>query len=98
MGHDGHVAVSCAHCRSFVLAYPGDQHETRLRGWGYCRRPGGAEPPPAEVIVELRTAVLGADARALLRNRAALYRSDPEDGCEYFREAVATPGAVSGGR
>ncbi len=98
MGHDGHVAVSCADCRSFVLAYPGEQDEPRLGGWGYCRRPGGAERPPAEVIAELRVAVLGADGQAMRRNRAGLYRSEPEDGCEYFEELVATRDAVAGGR
>ncbi len=98
MGHDGHVAVSCAGCRLFVLAYPVEQDNARLRGWGYCRRRGGGDPPPAGVIAELRAAVLGADGRALRRNRAGLYRSEPEDGCEYFEELVATRDAVAGGR
>lgn len=98
MGHDGHVAIACGDCRFFAHAYPAEQDSARLRGWGYCRRPGGADPPPAEVIAGLRAAVLGADGRALRRNRAGLYRSEPEDGCEYFEEFVATRDAVAGGR
>jgi hypothetical protein len=90
------VGVACADCRFFASAYPEDQEDVRLRGWGYCSRSGGGEQPRAATMVGLRAAVLNGDRHALRRNWVGLYRSEPEDGCEYFVSVALARGAGAG--
>ena len=80
---------SCSACRFFGSAYPDDQDNVRLRGWGACLRPGQGEMPPAALLAELRAAALGPDRHALRTNAVGLYRSEPGDACEYFEERVS---------
>lgn len=80
--------ATCAECRFFVLAYPAEQEHRRLRGWGACTREGQETLPPAPALGRLRAAVLDGDRHALRRNTVGLYRSEPEDGCEFFEEPV----------
>lgn len=82
---------ACADCRFFVLAYPEEQEERRLRGWGACTRPGQGEFPPATDVVALHDSVLNGDRHAIRRNSVGLYRSEPGDACDYFEEVVLAP-------
>ena len=84
--------ATCAECQFFGLAYPGEQDTRSLRGWGICVRPGQGGLPPADVLAELRRAVLDGDRAAIRNNPVGLYRSEPEDGCEFFEEIVLEPG------
>lgn len=97
MGHDGHVAVACDDCRHFTVAYPQDQDTASLRGWGYCARPAAGVVPGARALSVLRGAVLDGDRNALRRNSAGLYRSDPEDGCEFFEQRARRAAAAGAG-
>lgn len=84
--------ATCAECRFFGLAYPEDQDNRRLRDWGGCTRPGQSGLPQAVLLDGLRVRILDGDRRALRRNIVGLYRSEPEDGCEFFEEVVLEPG------
>jgi len=79
--HDTHFH-SCGDCESFVSAFPvgGGPDD-----WGYCRsqRP---EPPPAPTMAALEQAYRSGDRAALRRNEVGLYRTEPEDACDLFRE------------
>lgn len=82
---------SCADCRFFDLAYPDEQEERRLHGWGACTRPGQGELPPAVDLLALRDTVLNGDRRAIRRNAIGVYRSEPGDACDYLEEVVLAP-------
>ncbi len=83
---------ACADCRFFRLAYPDEQEEGRLRGWGACARPGQGEFPPVAELLALHEVVLNGDRHAIRRNTVGLYRSEPGDACDYFEEVVLAAG------
>jgi len=97
--HDSHIDVSCSECEHFALAYADEQADVRLRGWGSCRRPGSGILPDPEVVEKLRVRVQGDEPNALRSNTVGLYRSEPEDGCEFFSDIVlpAATAAEGGG-
>jgi hypothetical protein len=89
--HDVEQA-SCAGCRFFGLAFPQDQEKRQLRGWGTCTRPGQGALPAAGVLASLGAAMLSDSRLARRENPFGLYRSEPEDGCEYFEETMVELG------
>lgn len=78
--HDGHVHGSCGDCASFVPAFPAKRD---LADWGFCREQD-APPPPAALVV-LHEAYRAGDRGLLQHNQLGLYRTAPDDGCDFFR-------------
>lgn len=81
--HDTHIH-NCSDCESFVSAFP---MGGGLDDWGYCRSQR-KEPPPAPTMAALEQAYRDGDRDALRRNEVGLYRTEPEDACDLFRERV----------
>lgn len=78
--HDTHVHGSCGECASFVGVFP---PSTRYDEWGYCREQ--RNPPPPRDLAPLVEAFLSGDRAPLRRNPLGVYRTEPDDACEFFR-------------
>jgi hypothetical protein len=80
--HDGHVHGSCGDCAGFVPAFPA---KAGLDGWGYCHDQAATPPPPA-ALTALHDAFRDGDRTPLRQNQFGLYRSEPDDACDFYRE------------
>lgn len=80
--HDGHVHGSCYDCDRFVPAFPVSRG---LDDWGFCLEQQPAPPPPAS-LAALEEAYRQGDRRTLATNALGVFRSEPDDACDFFRE------------
>jgi len=78
--HDSHVHGSCGDCDRFVTPFP---TERAFSDWGYCAEQNQA--PDTVGMAHLHSSVLAGDRAALRQNDFGLYRSEPEDACDFFR-------------
>jgi hypothetical protein len=83
--HDGHShSTSCGECASFVAPFPGG---TGLESWGYCRIQH-ATPPAKRQIEALAAAYRSGNREALRCNHLGIFRTEPDDACDFFKQAV----------
>ena len=80
--HDGHVHGSCGDCAGFVPAFPA---RTGLDAWGYCRDQAPTPPPPA-ALAAFHEAFRAGDWTPLRQNQVGLFRTEPDDACDFYRE------------
>lgn len=80
--HDGHVHGSCGDCAGFVPAFPA---KIGLDDWGYCRDQT-ASPPPVAALAAIRHAFHAGDRALLRQNQLGIYRTEPDDACDFYRE------------
>lgn len=77
--HDSHVHGSCDECSNFVTLFPvGGRHSE----WGYCSSQQPA--PPAAEVNPLLEAFLAGNRAPLRQNTLGIYRSEPDDACDFF--------------
>lgn len=77
--HDSVVHGSCDECNSFVPVFP---PASGCDDWGYCVEQ--TTPPPAEDIAPLYSNILAGDRAPLRQNKLGLYRTGPDDACDFF--------------
>lgn len=79
--HDGHVHGSCGDCERFVPAFPTSRS---LDAWGFCleQQP---QPPPSSSLSAIEEAYQQGDRAPLATNSLGLFRSEPDDACDFFR-------------
>jgi hypothetical protein len=78
--HDSVVHGSCDECTSFVAVFP---PQTGCDDWGYCVEQ--TEPPTAADVAPLYSTILAGDRAPLRQNQLGLYRTEPDDACDFFR-------------
>lgn len=78
--HDSHVHGSCAECASFVTLFP---PESAFGDWGYCRQQ--TSEPPGVAVESLHSAVAAWGRAALRENQIGLYRTEPDDACDFLQ-------------
>jgi hypothetical protein len=83
--HDGHVHGSCGDCAGFVPAFP---PKAGLDEWGYCRDQVPV-PPPGTALTRIHDAFRAGDRAPLRQNQLGLFRTEPDDACDFFRERLS---------
>ncbi len=78
--HDSHVHGSCGECTSFVAVFP---EGSRLDDWGFCREQSAPPSPPD--LDALRDRALAGDRASLRQNPLGIYRTSPDDACDFFK-------------
>ncbi len=79
--HDSHIHGSCGECASFVAVF---SVESGCDDWGYCVEQ--TRPPPAADVARLNSTILAGDRMSLRQNQLGLFRTEPDDACDFFRD------------